>query len=122
MGGRISGTWKELQSVSVQLEALASGVATHTVIRAVPFSERSSSENPLEAIVGRVTAGPTKVSVANGMLEIVGSAESFHRLASFFYFDEAHTAGAHTHHEYCEGNDFIDPQSMPLCISLSAES
>lgn len=78
---------------------------------------------PYEAALARLTIaegrGPAKVTVRDEIeVRIEGSREALEALASYFYFGRDARAGAHAHYEYYGGADLIDPESVPLVISV----
>lgn len=114
----ISGTAPALKAVLAQLNALANGDETEVFIPVDKNANPAPYDESLNALVGHVTTGPTKVSVIDNCLEVVGSQASFAEFASFFSFDEYTSEGAHNHHEYFDGNTYIHPKSVPLVISI----
>jgi hypothetical protein len=64
-----------------------------------------------------VSSGPVRVSVAGNVLTATGSPDMLRRFASFFDFAEDTPAGFHQHHEWWNGNEYIDPESRPLVIN-----
>jgi hypothetical protein len=114
----VSGTQGELQALKAELEALAQGTKTQILVKADAKANSAPYDHILISFIGRVTAGPTRVSVTERTLEVVGSKESFDGFASFFSFNDDNSTGAHSHHEYYEGNHYVHPQSIPLVISI----
>jgi hypothetical protein len=114
----ISGTEQDLKAVFAQLNTLANGEETEVFIVADKNTNPAPYDEALNALIGRVTTGPTKVSVFDKNIEVIGSQASFVGFASFFSFDEGAAQGAHNHHEYYEGNPYVHPQSVPLIVSV----
>jgi hypothetical protein len=80
---------------------------------------------PYEATLARMTItegqGPAKVSVRDEIeVRVEGSREALEALASYFYFEPNAKKGAHAHYEYYGGSDLIDPESVPLVISVKS--
>jgi hypothetical protein len=118
----ISGTTQDLKGVLTRLESLANGDQMEVFIEADKNANPAPYDEGLNALIARVTAGPTKVSVFGGHVEVVGSQASFDRFASFFQFDEHVSIGEHHHHEYYTGDSYIHPDSVPLVIGIRRES
>lgn len=118
----ISGTVEELLAVWEKLVALAHGKATECHIEADTKANPAPYSRALNALIARVTTGPTRVSVTKDTVEVNGSRESLEAFASFFGFGEDAPPGTHNHHEYFEGNRFVHPQSAPLIIGIRPQA
>jgi hypothetical protein len=114
----ITGTVPELGAVrSVVLEA-AKSTAAHFEINADASIDPSPFDATLSRLVVETGTGPTKVSVTNDAIHIVGSPSCLETLASFLNFKPDAQKGDHAHYEYYEGNQWIAPDSVPLVFSL----
>lgn len=118
----ISGTAQDLTVVLTQLNFLANGEQTEVFIEANKNARPAPYDEVLNALIARVTAGPTKVSVFGKHVEVVGSQTFFDSFASFFRFDEHASTGEHHHHEYYEGNSYVHPDSVPLVVGIWSKS
>lgn len=105
-----------------ELLALAQGKMTGCLVEADTMASSAPYAHTLNSLIGHVTTGPTKVFVIEGNVEILGSKQSFDVFASFFNFDEGVSPGTHNHHEYYEGNVYVDSKSVPLVVSVRSSS
>jgi hypothetical protein len=97
-------------------------VAKSTKARVELNTDSSIDPNPYDATLSRLIVetgtGPTKVSVTNGTIHIVGSPSCLETLASFLNFKPDAQKGDHAHYEYYEGNQWVAPDSMPLVFCV----
>jgi hypothetical protein len=113
----VSGTPTELRAVADRLAGMTVGqsceFAADTAAHPAPYTR--------VVVAFRVVAsdGPVRVSVAEGKLLATGSPEMLGRFASFFEFSDGDRCGAHHHHEWWDGNEYIAVDSRPLVISHS---
>jgi hypothetical protein len=49
-----------------------------------------------------------------------GGLRELNALASFFVFEPGAAAGAHSHYEYFEGNEYVARESLPLVVSVES--
>ncbi len=101
-----------------QMNSLATGDETEVIILADKNSNPAPYADALFNLIGRVTMGPTKISIFDKNVEVVGSQSSFENFTSFFNFHESTSVDSHYHHEYYEGNSYVHPQSVPLVVSV----
>jgi hypothetical protein len=59
-----------------------------------------------------------KCSVFDNCLYIQGSNDKLTVLANWFYFDDDTPSGYHQHVDYYDENEWIEPVSIPLVISV----
>ena len=114
----LSGTPAELRLVAQSLAELCHG---RSLTLAADLTADAAPYDRLLAVF-EVTAsdGPVRVTVAGEALRATGSPEFLRKqFASFFRFREDAPRGAHTHHEWYEGNECIAADSMPLVISVA---
>ena len=71
----------------------------------------------LSSLIIRKSKGSTKVAVVTNLLEIEGDSERLEAFAGWFDF-EANVSHYHCHFEYYSGDTWIDPDSLPLVISV----
>lgn len=113
----VSGTPEELRAVAHALAGMKLGqsceFATDTTADPAPYTR------VLAAFRAVASGGPVRVSVTGDTLLVTGSPEMLTRFASFFAFSDADRPGAHRHHEWWEGNEYIARDSRPLVISRS---
>ena len=114
----VAGSPDELESIR---RRILDSVETHDGIALE--ADATIDPTPYEAALARMTItegrGPAKVTVRDGIeVRVEGSREALEALASYFYFDQGAGKGAHAHYEYYGGSDLIDPDSVPLVISV----
>jgi len=115
----ISGTVTELRALCREILAIVQSTAT-----CIAF-DADSSINPdpylcaLSKLLIMKHTGRTKVSVVGEKeVHIAGEPNCLEALSSFFDSEGPLETGVHSHHEYYEGNDWIDPDSIPLVVSV----
>ncbi len=118
----ISGAAVELREVMSAISSVASGQRPGIDIDA----DSSADARPYSKCLLRLTVngnnGPTKVSVADDSVSVIGSAHHLKVFASYFNMPEdSPRSPVHYHHhfEYFEGDDRMTPDSIPLVISVA---
>jgi hypothetical protein len=114
----IMGTVPELGDVRSAVLEAAQSTAAHVELNADASIDPSPYDAMLSRLVVETGTGPTKVSVTNDAIHIVGSPSCLETLASFLNFKPDAQRGDHTHYEYYEGNQWIAPDSVPLVFSV----
>ena len=114
----ISGSYREMKEIKVNLCSLSEGFNTELFIDADSSASPSPYERALNSIQAFVSSGPTKISVDGNKVIIEGSSESFDGLSTFFSFNEGDPSGTHNHHEYIEGDIYIHPDSIPTVMAI----
>jgi hypothetical protein len=115
----ISGTVDELETVRQRILQLVEAGDQQIMVEA----DASIDPAPYDAALQRLLIAkgdcPTKISLRNKEeILIEGTADTLGVLASFFIFDDDAPDGDHSHYEHYEGNEWIDPDSIPLVISV----
>ncbi|BAZ51805.1 hypothetical protein JMG10_38835 [Nostoc ellipsosporum NOK] len=59
-----------------------------------------------------------KVMLSASSLKIEGTLEKLKVFAGWFDFSDSTESGYHNHFDYYEGNEWVDPASVPLVISV----
>jgi hypothetical protein len=117
----VAGTVEELHAVQAGiLHVAAAGdstlpyrVAARTTGSPVPYTHW------LPELIVMLSAGAIKVSVIDtSQLMISGAADELDVFASFWSFETNAAPHTHTHHEYFEGNSWIEPDYLPLVIGV----
>jgi len=62
--------------------------------------------------------GPVCATVVDDAVVITGSRSMLDVLTSYMEFPEDAHSGYHHHHEYFEGDQYIDPKSVPLIFTM----
>jgi len=114
----ITGTVPELDDVRTAILEAVKSTAAQVEFKADTSIDPSPYDATLSRLVVEMGTGPTKVSVTNGAIRIVGSPSSLEMLASFLNFKPDAQRGDHTHYEHYEGNQWIAPDSVPLIFSV----
>jgi hypothetical protein len=110
----ISGSPVELRSVAMQFAQLKAGGRIR--FAADESADPAPYSRILLAFEVVVSNDAVKVSVADDTLLVTGSVAKLTAFASFFQFEDRAPIGAHGHHEWYPGNDYIDSSSRPLVI------
>jgi hypothetical protein len=112
----ISGSSAELRQIAHSLTSLSSGESCDFLANAdvdpAPYTYC------LERFEIQDSQGPVRVVLENRVLRASGSAMMLKKFASFFDFSDDAEAGAHSHHEFFDGNEWIAPDSHPLVICV----
>ena len=114
----ISGTVDELQAVRRGILTLVKSDANRISFEADSAIEPSPYNTALSKLVIAEGQCPTKVSLKDEEVHVEGSPYCLEAFASFFDFKPDAGEGAHSHYEYCEGDEWISPDSIPLVISV----
>jgi len=115
----ISGTASEFETLEMRILELISSSESRLAIDADSAIDPSPYTSAIPKLVVVKSEGPTRVSLeGHDELSIKGSPENLDSLASFFHFDKDAVNGVHSHYEYYDGNLWIDPNSIPLVISV----
>ena len=115
----IAGTVSEFASLRSNILELLSSNSLRLAVDADLKFDPAPYQFAIPCLVIEKSDGPTKVSVIEkSMVVVAGSPDNLERFASFFWFDPNVPAGAHAHYEYYDGNESIDPRSVPLVISI----
>jgi hypothetical protein len=115
----ISGTVDELQLVRREILDLIQSDASQIAFDADNAIDPAPYNSALIKLIIRKGQSPTKVSLTNEKdIQVEGSPDCLEAFASFFDFELSVRKGAHSHHEYYEGNEWIAPDSIPLVISV----
>ena len=112
----LSGTAGELADISDALASL--GIGGHCRFAADLLADPTPYDRTLSAFEAVAKEGPVKLILLGETLRAEGAPEMLAKLASFFDFSEADRPGAHTHHEYWDGNEYVAADSRPLVVSL----
>ena len=113
----LGGTSQDLQHVRQSILGLIQANETQISISvAVDFNPAPYSEC-LGSLIIRKGKGATKVAIVANPLEIEGDSEKLEAFAGWFDF-QADVSPYHCHFEYYAGNIWIDPDSLPLVISV----
>ncbi|MEH2325610.1 MAG: hypothetical protein V7K32_19025 [Nostoc sp.] len=72
----------------------------------------------LNSLLIRKSDCSVKVMVAGSSLKIEGTPEKLKVFADWFNFGDSTESGYHSHFEYYEGNEWVDPASVSLIISV----
>ena len=111
----LSGTPAELRVVVQMLAALRPGQRCRFP------ADTGADPTPYTRVVAvfevAASDGPVRVSVSGDKLLENGSPEMLSRFASFFSFSDTDLPGAHRHHEWWEGNEYVAPDSRPLIMT-----
>ena len=114
----ISGTVMELFDVRSAVLQAAKSTAAHVELNADSSINPKPYDAALSKLIVETGTGPTKVSVTNGAIRIVGSPSCLETLASFLNFKPDAQKGDHAHYEYYEGNQWIAPDSVPVVFGV----
>ncbi len=115
----IAGQPAELEAIRRRILDLVEAHNNEIVIEADATIDPTPYEYALAKLTIAEGSGPVKVTVCDDMeLRVDGSREALDAFASFFYFEPDAKEGSHAHYEYYIGNDLIDPESVPLVISV----
>jgi len=115
----ISGTVDELQLVRREILDLIHSDASQIVFDADSVIDPAPYTSALSTLIIRKGQSPTKVALRNEKeIHVEGSPDCLEAFASFFDFELSVRKGAHSHHEYYEGNEWIAPDSIPLVIGV----
>ena len=115
----ISGTADELRAVRRDILGLVKSGGARISFEADSAIDPTPYESALSKLVIEKGQGPTLVSLkSDGEVHVAGSSYCLEAFASFFDFEPDTARGAHSHHEYYEGDEWIAPDSIPLVISV----
>jgi hypothetical protein len=114
---KLSGSPSELRNIASQIVQLKPGCTIR--LPADQTADPAPYPRLLVALEVVASSGAVKVSVIKGDLLATGSAAALATFASFFQFEDCALSGAHGHHEWYPGNEYIDSNSRPLVISCT---
>ncbi|MFW9263635.1 hypothetical protein [Nostoc sp. CALU 546] len=118
-GGEIdlSGTSTDLKSIRQSILEL---LQSQDVQICIPANEVDPApyDSCLNSLLIRKSDCSLKVMVSASSLRIEGTAEKLKVFAGWFDFNDSTESGYHNHFNYYEGNEWVDPASVPLVISV----
>jgi len=114
----ITGTVPELCDLRGAVLEAAKSTAAHVELNADASIDPSPYDATLSRLVVETGTGPTKISVTNGAIYIIGSPTCLEWLAAFLNFKPDAQKGDHTHYEYYEGNKWIASGSVPVVFNV----
>ncbi|MEH2106268.1 Imm32 family immunity protein [Nostoc sp.] len=118
-GGEIdlSGTPGDLRSIGQSILEL---LQVQDVQVYIPANEVDPApyDSCLNSLLIRKSDYFIKVMVAGSSLKIEGTPEKLEVFADWFNFDNSTESGYHHHFDYYEGNEWLDPTSVSLVISV----
>ncbi|MEH1933128.1 MAG: hypothetical protein V7L14_05265 [Nostoc sp.] len=118
-GGEIdlSGTPGDLRSIRQSIIEL---LQAEDVQVCIPANEVDPApyDSCLNSFLIRKSDCSLKVMVAGSSLKIEGTPEKLEVFADWFNFDNSTESGYHQHFDYYEGNEWVDPGSVSLVISV----
>ncbi len=118
-GLEISGTVDELQTVKQTIVDLAEGDHCTVALEANSEIDPFPYSSVARKLLFIKKECPTKLSLLNKTtVSIEGSPENLKRLASFLDFEPEAVSKRHARYEYCDGNEWIASDSIPLVISI----
>jgi hypothetical protein len=115
----LEGTSQDLQYIRQSILDLIQADEPQVIISGTTNFDPTPYSNHLTSLVIRKSKESTKVKVVTNQLEIEGDSERLGAFASWFDF-EADVSHYHCHFEYYPGNTWVDPDSLPLVISVQA--
>jgi len=113
----LEGTSQDLQFIRQSILNLIQADETQIIISAADDFDPAPYSDCLSFLVIRKSKGSTKVAVVTNRLEIEGDSERLEAFAGWFDF-EADVSHYHCHFEYYPGDTWVDPDSLPLVISV----
>jgi hypothetical protein len=115
----ISGSVGDLQLVRQETLRLVRSRVSQIVLDADASIDPAPYVSALSTLVIEKEDGPARVRVANREeIHVAGSPGCLEAFASFFDFHDDAESGAHSHHEYYDGNKWVAPDSIPLVVRL----
>jgi hypothetical protein len=114
----VSGTVDELQTIRRRILDMTEAPASKIVLEANSAVDPTPYNSTLTRLSVQLSNGPAKVSVWDEEVCVEGSREALEAFASFFNFEPDATERSHLHYEYYDGNEWIDPGSVPLVIRV----
>ncbi|MEH2235251.1 Imm32 family immunity protein [Nostoc sp.] len=118
-GGEIdlSGTPGDLRNIGQSILEL---FEAQDVQVCIPANEVDPApyDSCLNLLLIRKSDCPVKVMVAGSSLKIEGTPEKLKVFADWFNFGDSTESGYHNHFDYYEGNEWVDPASVSLIISV----
>jgi glycerate kinase len=113
----LGGTPQDLQYVRQSILSLIQADETQISISVAADFNPALYSGRLSSLIIRKSKGATKVSIVTNQLEIEGNSEKLEAFADWFDF-EADVSHYHYHFEYYPGDTWVDPDSLPLVISV----
>lgn len=115
----VAGLLDELEAIRLRILDLVEARTDEVALEADAAIDPAPYESSLAKLTIAGGQGPLKVTVRDEMeVRVEGSREALAAFASFFYFEPDASEGAHAHYEYYAGAELIDPESVPLVISV----
>jgi hypothetical protein len=113
----ISGTPQELRDIR---RLILNFIQTQDVRVCIPAAEiEPTSDNfCLKSLSILKTNGSIKISIFDNFLKVEGEPDNLESFADWFNFDDNTRSGYHHHFDYYEGNEWVDPNSIALIISI----
>ena len=115
----LEGTPQALQYIRQSILNLIQEDDLQIIISVATDFDPALYSNRLTSLVIRKSKGSTKITVVANRLEIEGDSERLEAFASWFDF-EADVSHYHYHFEYYPDDTWVDPDSLPLVISVQA--
>lgn len=119
----VSGYWKELEQLRQQVLTFTKSNLKEVFIETNENIIQSPWDFAAKGLKIVRCGDAVRISISkDNVLLIEGSDENLEGFASFLYFDKNASSGFHSHYEYYDGNKWIEPDSIPLIISLKTVS
>jgi hypothetical protein len=113
----LGGTPQDLQYIRQSILSLIQTNEAQVDISAAVDFDPAPYSNRLSFLMIRKSKGATKVAIVTDRLEVEGDPKKLEVFADWFDF-EADASHYHCHFEYYPGDTWIDPDSLPLIISV----
>ena len=115
----LAGTPAELRGVGRRINHFLGSPAPTDAIAADLAADPTPYDRALRELVVQKGEGPTRVRVtADGAMAVEGGPAALEVFAAHFAFRDDTPSGHHCHFEYFDGDDRIDPTSVPLVIRV----
>jgi hypothetical protein len=115
----LSGTLAELEELREVVLELLDGELSEVRVEADQMIDPAPWDSIGYGTIIRRAGDAARISIDSASrLIIEASGENLDNFASFLSFDETTDSGSHSHFEYYDGNDFIEPDSIPLILSV----
>lgn len=115
----IAGRFDELESIRRRILEMPESRNNEIVLEADASIDPAPYEFALPKLTIAEGRGSAKVTVCDGMgVRVEGSREALEEFAAFCYFEPDVQEGAHSHYDYDGAGSLIDPESIPLVISI----
>lgn len=114
----LSGSWRDFRQLLNSICSLIKTDSRELIVSVETNFDPSPYNLVIPKLIVLVQTGPVKVFIQHQCLYIAGSPDNLEGFSSYLLFNENAKPGDHKHFEYYQDHFWIDPQSIPLVITI----